>query len=172
MKYFNGFSLHNEANLFADFIVDSQTTVAGFSYGAQLALEYVYTSKERIDKLILLSPAFFQTQKSSFIRTQLRYFEADKQTYIKQFLENVSYPSGIDLVPYLQTGTKEELYALLTYVWEVEKIQTLIDKGITIEVFLGEEDKIIQSKDALAFFSKLCTTYSIKNAGHSLGIKI
>ena len=93
MIYFNGFSLQNEKELFAPYLVDSDYCVAGFSYGAQQAFEYVYHAKERIDRLILLSPAFFQTQKPSFIRTQLRYFEAGQEAYVKQFLANVSYPS-------------------------------------------------------------------------------
>jgi len=172
MKYFNGFSLQHEEGLFKDYLIENDTTVAGFSYGAQQAFEYAYASKERIDRLILLSPAFFQTQKASFVRTQLRYFEAGQEAYVKQFLENVAYPSQMDLEPYLHIGTKEELHALLTYVWEEEKIQTLLDRGITIEVFLGTLDKIIHCADALAFFSKQCTTYTIKNAGHSLETKI
>ena len=46
---------------------ESAYCVAGFSYGAQQAFEYVYHATERIDRLILLSPAFFQTQKPSFV---------------------------------------------------------------------------------------------------------
>ena len=168
MKYFNGFSLQNEECLFKEYLTDDAFTVAGFSYGAQQAFEYAYTCNERIDRLILLSPAFFQTQKASFVRTQLRYFEAGQEAYVKQFLENVSYPSDVNLAPYLSIGTKDELDALLSYVWEEEKIQTLLDKGITIEVFLGEKDKITHVEDAQAFFTKQCTTYSIKNCGHIL----
>ena len=44
------------------------------------AFEYVYHfTTQRIDTLILISPAFFQTEKPSFIRTQLRYFEAGQR---------------------------------------------------------------------------------------------
>jgi len=168
MQYFSGFSLEGEHVLFDNYLLDTAYTVAGFSYGAQQAFEYAYASTERIDRLILFSPAFFQTQKESFVRTQLRYFEAGQKAYVKQFLENVAYPSKIDLEPYLHIGTKEALHALLTYVWEAEKIQTLLDRGITIEVFLGEKDKIINAKEALAFFGEQCLTYSIKNSGHSL----
>ena len=168
MKYFNGFSLQNEECLFKEYLTDDAFTVAGFSYGAQQAFEYAYTNNKRIDRLILLSPAFFQTQKASFVRTQLRYFEAGQEAYVKHFLENISYPSNVNLAPYLNIGTKDELDALLSYVWEEEKIQTLLDKGTTIEVFLGEEDKIINVKDTHAFFRKQCITYSMKNCGHIL----
>jgi len=167
VKYFNGFSLKNEESLFEDYLIKHDTTVAGFSYGAQQALEYVYTSKERIDRLILLSPAFFQTQKASFIRAQLRYFESDKQAYVAQFLKNVAYPSSVDLHDYLQIGSNQELEALLNYTWEEEKIQTILARGITIEVFIGAKDKIVDTKEALNFFTNT-TNYILKDAGHLL----
>ena len=98
MHYFNGFSLQNEENYFKEYLNKSELCVAGFSYGAQKAFEYVYKSKERVDRLILLSPAFFQTQKPSFVRTQLRYFEAGQEAYVKQFCQNVASPSSVDLI--------------------------------------------------------------------------
>ena len=168
MKYFNGFSLQNEKELFTPYLVNSDYCVAGFSYGAQQALEYVYHAKERIDRLILLSPAFFQTQKPSFIRTQLRYFEAGKEDYVKQFLANVTYPSKLDLSNYLKVGTKEELEALLSYTWDNKKIQEVLDRGTTIEVFFGEDDKIIDAQKAFDFFAPLTTTYFVKGVGHLL----
>lgn len=168
MKYFNGFSLTNEEELFESFLLDSDYCVAGFSYGAQQAFEYVYQTKERVDRLILLSPAFFQTQKPSFIRTQLRYFEAGQKAYVEQFLSNVAYPCLLDLTSYLQIGTKEQLDGLLNYQWDTKKIQELLDRGITIEVFLGKEDKIIDAQKAFDFFRPLTTTYFIKRAGHLL----
>jgi pimeloyl-ACP methyl ester carboxylesterase len=167
-KYFNGFSLQNEEELFSEYLIQSELCVAGFSYGAQRAFEYVYESKERIDRLILLSPAFFQTQKPSFIRTQLRYFEAGQEAYVKQFLANVTYPSSLDLSNYLKVGTKEELESLLTYVWDKQKIQKVLDRGTTIEVFLGKDDKIIDAQKAFDFFASLTTTYFIKSVGHLL----
>jgi pimeloyl-ACP methyl ester carboxylesterase len=168
MLYFNGFSLQKEENVFDEYLMQSDLTVAGFSYGAQKAFEYVYHAKERIDRLILFSPAFFQTQKLSFIRTQLRYFEAGKEAYVKQFLANVTFPSNLDLSNYLKIGTREELEELLTYTWEKEKIQEILDRGITIEVFLGIEDKIIDAEVAFSFFSPLTTTYFMKDMGHIL----
>ena len=168
MVYFNGFSLQNEEDLFKEFVIESDLCVAGFSYGAQKAFDYVYHSKERIDRLILLSPAFFQTQKTSFTRTQLRYFEAGKEAYVKQFLANVAYPSNLDLSNYLKVGTKEELEALLTYTWDKQKIQEVLDRGTTIEVFLGKDDKIIDAQAAFDFFASLTTTYFIKSVGHLL----
>jgi len=168
MKYFNGFSLQNEKELFTPYLTQNAYCVAGFSYGAQQAFEYVYHATERIDRLILLSPAFFQTQKPSFVRTQLRYFEAGQEAYVKQFLANAAYPSSFDLSKYLKVGTKEELEALLSYSWDKEKIQEVLDRGITIEVFLGENDKIIDAQVAFDFFRPLTTTYFMKRVGHIL----
>ena len=167
-QYVNGFSLQNEEELFAEYLLQSELSVAGFSYGAQKAFESVYKSKERIDRLILLSPAFFQTQKPSFTRTQLRYFEAGQKAYVKQFLDNVTYPANLDLSDYLKVGTKEELETLLTYVWDKKKIQEVLDRGTTIEVFLGMNDKIIDAQAAFDLFSPLTTTYFMKDVGHLL----
>lgn len=168
MTYFHGFSLQNEEELFSQYLIDSDYCVAGFSYGAQQALEYVYHSKKRIDRLVLLSPAFFQTEKQSFMRTQLRYFEAGQKAYVAQFISNVTSPSSVDLSRYLKVGSKEELEALLTYIWNKDKIEEILLRGTTIEVFLGVEDKIIDAKAAFDFFAPLTTTYYLKEIGHLL----
>lgn len=168
MQYFHGFSLKNEACLFEEYTSKSEYCVAGFSYGAQKALEYAYAYQGRIDKLILLSPAFFQNKKPSFIRTQLRYFNTDKAAYVKTFLENVSFPSRLSLDSYLEVGRAEELESLLIYKWDEKKILALKSRGVEIEVFLGAKDKIIDVKSTLEFFKPLSTTYTIQNYGHSL----
>jgi len=154
MRYFSGFSLENEEEFFKEYTMDSDFCVAGFSYGAQKAFEYALSTKKRIDRLILLSPAFFQNHKPSFIRVQLRYFKADQNSYIEQFLKNSVYPSKIDLSNYLSNGTYEELESLLSYQWDRDRVLKLIKKGVIIEVFIGEEDKIVNSKKSFEFFSR------------------
>lgn len=168
MRYFNGFSLTGEETFFSEYLIQSELAVAGFSYGAQQAFEYVYNTKERVDRLILLSPAFFQTQKPSFVRTQLRYFNSGQEAYVKNFLANVSYPSSVVLDECLSIGTVEELEALLSYQWDSEKIKEIVARGTTIEVFLGSEDKIIDVDAAFEFFSDISTTYFVKDVGHLL----
>ncbi len=168
LKYFNGFSLRGEEGFFKEWLIESEMCVAGFSYGAQQALEYVVHTESRVDRLILLSPAFFQNQKPAFVRAQMRYFEADKDAYVSQFLKNVAYPSHEDMTPFLNVGSSSELEALLGYVWTVDKIRTIQQRGTVIEVFLGGKDKIIDAKAALDFFAPLTTTYYIKDAGHLL----
>ena len=157
-----------EEGFFEEWLIKSEMCVAGFSYGAQQALEYVLQTDRRVDRLILLSPAFFQNQKPAFVRAQLRYFEADKDAYVSQFLKNVAYPSREDMTPFLKVGSSSALEALLGYVWDAEKIRTIQQRGTVIEVFLGGKDKIIDAKAALDFFAPLTTTYYIKDAGHLL----
>ncbi len=168
LKYFNGFSLKGEEGFFKEWLIESEMCVAGFSYGAQQALEYVLQTDTRVDRLILLSPAFFQNQKPAFARAQLRYFEADKDAYVSQFLKNVVYPSNEEMTPFLNVGSRSELESLLGYVWDADKIRMIQQRGTVIEVFLGGKDKIIDAKAAFDFFAPLTITYYLKNAGHLL----
>jgi esterase/lipase len=172
MIYFNGFALKNEEKFFqkelgSEFI-KSDFSVAGFSYGAQKAFEYTYNSKKRIDRLILLSPAFFQNHKKSFIRTQLRYYKADEDFYTEKFLENVAYPSDINLYHNLDTNKYNQLEELLSYIWDKEKFLELIERGVTIEVYIGAKDKIVNAEKSYEFFAELTTVYLLKNRGHLL----
>ncbi len=168
MRYFNGFSLEGEEVFFKDKLLESDYCVAGFSRGAQEAFEYVLNSTDRIDRLILLSPAFFQNHKKSFVRTQLRYYKADPLAYRDQFLKNVAYPSSMVLDEHVREGSYGELEALLSYEWDGLKILELIDRGVVIEVFMGEADKIVDAQKSFEFFSELTTTYLIKEVGHLL----
>jgi len=168
MNYFNGFCLKNEEELFDKWLNYSDYTVAGFSYGAQKALEYALNSKKRVDRLQLFSPAFFNDKEQKFKKLQLLYFAKDKNRYIENFLNNCASGCDIDLKKYFKEEGKEELNALLSYKWQKDKLEFLINRGTTIEVFLGENDKIIDSKKALDFFKDITTTYFIKQANHIL----
>ena len=168
MKYFNGYSLKGEEVFFSEQLVDSNYCVAGFSYGAQRAFEYVLNTTERIDRLILISPAFFQNHKKSFIKTQLRYFKVDKEVYTQEFIKNVAHPSTTLLNEFITEGTYEELADLLSYVWKEEKIKMLIEGGTRIEVFMGDADKILDTQKSFHFFSKFVPTYLFKGKGHLL----
>jgi pimeloyl-ACP methyl ester carboxylesterase len=166
MKYFNGFLFQNEEELFCDCIPKGDTVVAGFSYGAIKAFEYALKSANRVDRLILLSPAFFEDKNESYIKKQLKYFE--NKSYKQSFFANVAYPSNQDLSCYYYPHTKEDLKKLLCYQWEREGLETLNKRGVVIEVFLGERDRIIDTDKAHELFSKFAVTYLLKNRGHSL----
>ena len=167
-NYYSGFSLENEKEIFNDYIIENDFAVSGFSYGAIKAFEEVLNSSKRVDLLQLFSPAFFQTQDKKFKRMQLMFFNKNADEYCKNFLENIAYPSTINMNDYFKEGSYEELDELLNYVWDEEKLQALVDRGTKIEIYLGSEDKIIDSNKAKDFFVKYATIYYIKNVGHIL----
>jgi hypothetical protein len=167
-NYFSGFSLSSEEILFKNFIIKNNYTVAGFSYGAQKAFEYVLNSKNRIDKLQLFSPAFFQCKDKKYKRMQLMFFKKNPTEYCKNFLINCVLPNNISLDKYFNMGSFEQLEELLYYEWSEEKMKILVKKNIEIEVYLAANDKIIDSSEAKNFFLKYATVYYIKDVGHIL----
>lgn len=168
MKYFSGFCLQDEQALFEEVLKPSNYTVAGFSYGAILAFEEALSSNKRIDTLQLISPAFFEDKETKFKKLQTLHFAKNEKAYKETFINNVASPSSCDLNPYLCDGTLEELSTLLHYVWNEEKIQALVDRGVEIEVYLGAEDKIIDAQKAREFFTPYATVYYQKSVGHIL----
>ena len=167
-RYFSGFCFKNESELFDEYLVNNDFTISGFSFGAIKAFEEAFSTKKRVDKLQLFSPAFFQNFDDKFKRTQLMYFKKDANAYCHNFLSNVIYPTNLDISKYFELGTAEQLEELLNYNWSEEKLQKLVDKGTKIEVYLGGVDKIIDSSKAKDFFKNFATVYYIKEKGHLL----
>lgn len=175
-SFFSGFCFKDEKELFTEYLIENDFTISGFSYGAIKAyeetFEKVVEKKERVDKLQLFSPAFFQSKDAKFKKLQLMFFKKDEDEYIKNFVENVKYSSSKDgskdIEKYLEKGTYKELEELLNYVWSEEKLQELVEKGVKIEVFLGSEDLIIDSPKAKDFFKNYATVYYFKEKGHLL----
>ena len=171
MKFYSGFSLGNDKQLFETFLKESAFTVAGFSYGAIKAFEEVLESKKRVDTLQLFSPAFFQDKSEKFKRTQKMYFTKDRQAYLENFLPSCFLPFKVDETVELKEGSLEELEILLDYVWDRDKLQAVKDRGIEIEVYLGSEDKIITTSKAKEFFLAFATTYMLNGSGHTLKLE-
>ncbi|RBQ31993.1 hypothetical protein CRU92_04280 [Arcobacter sp. FW59] len=167
-NFFSGFCFENESELFKEYLVSNDFTVSGFSYGAIKAFEYVLNSKNRVDKLQLLSPAFFQTKDDKFKRMQLMFFKKDENSYINSFLGNVKSPIYKDIEKYFKKGSFEELETLLNYIWIEDDLEKLVKNGLKIEVFLGEKDLIIDSLAAKDFFKNYATVYYFKDKGHLL----
>jgi hypothetical protein len=165
MRYFNGFCLSGEEVLFEPYLIRSDFTVAGFSYGAIKAFEYALTCKERIDTLQLFSPAFFQDRDAKFKKLQTLSFMKNKEAYCAHFLKNCS-PN--DLSPFFIQGTHEALETLLNYTWESTKLEHLCKRGTCIEVYLGENDAIIHALTCKDFFVPFATVYYFKHVGHCL----
>jgi surfactin synthase thioesterase subunit len=168
MIYYNGFGFKGEEKLLREYLDYSDFSVAGFSLGAIRAFEYVYQTKSRVDKLQLFSPAFFQNKSERYKSIQLKAYKNDRENYMKIFLSNVAYPSTIDLSPYLQNSTFEDLEFLLKYQFSKEKLHLLKSRGVEIEVFLGSKDKIVNSKEIEKFFKDFATIYLFQNRGHIL----
>ncbi len=173
MPYFSGFSLTNESYLFNAFIDKSQYSVSGFSYGAIGALKYVLNELDkgnRIDRLQLLSPAFFQTKNIKFKKLQLMGYRKNKDIYLKQFLKSCFTPYERKIVQ-TADNTIEELEELLLYEWDREDLQKVLNKGVVIEVYLGGKDAIIDVEEAKVFFINYATLTYIKDANHFLQTK-
>ncbi|MDD3344339.1 MAG: pimelyl-ACP methyl ester esterase BioV [Sulfurospirillaceae bacterium] len=168
MRYFSGFCLNHEEKIFQDFLNTSDFTVAGFSYGAIKAFEYTLASKERIDTLQLFSPAFFGDKDAKFKKLQTLSFTKNSELYTQNFMQNIAYPSKFDMQPYFKQGTAEELHELLYYVWDTANLQHIKERGITIEVYLGECDTIIDALHVKDFFVPYASVYYFKRVGHIL----
>jgi len=168
MIYFSGFCLKDEKELFNDYLEDGEFVVSGFSYGAQKAVDYVLNSDKRVDKLQLLSPAYFNYPQK-IIDMNLSAFKKDKKKYINNFLKK----AGLFSIKNEELGVEnfinyncsyEDLLSLFTFNWE--KIKQI--DNIKIEVFIGEFDRIVASKKAYEFFKNYAEVYYIKKANHFL----
>jgi surfactin synthase thioesterase subunit len=170
MKFFSGFSLRNEVDFFKPFINESNYSVCGFSYGAIKAFEYVQKAlKEgnRVDRLQLLSPAFFQSKDAKFKRLQLMAYRKNEDEYLRQFINACFLPYERRAVEHSVT-VLEELEELLMYEWDKDALKALIKKGVIIEVYLGGEDQIVDSAVAKEFFLDVATVTYVKNGNHFL----
>ncbi len=168
MRFFSGFGFKNEQKLFDEFLVKNDFTVAGFSYGAIKAFEKVYNSSSRIDLLQLFSPAFFQDRDDRFKKMQITSFKKNNDKYMDNFYKNVTYPSTKLLEIYKKSPDIEDLKKLLYYCWDDKKLELLLKRGVKIEVYLGENDKIINTKQTLDFFKNFTTVYFLNKKGHIL----
>ncbi|MDD2356659.1 MAG: pimelyl-ACP methyl ester esterase BioV [Thiovulaceae bacterium] len=169
MVYYSGFSFKNESSFFEKYLKQNDYNVAGFSYGAIKAFEYVYSRKERVDTLQLFSPAFFQTKPKTFKRAQMMAYKKDKEKYLSQFIQGCFAPNELKKTSHISTK-ESQLEELLYYEWDSEKLKEIQSSGVHIEVYLGSEDKIIDMHGAKEFFLPYATTYVINGANHFLQI--
>lgn len=172
MIFYSGFSLTNEAQFFEKFLEKSDYSVAGFSYGAIKAAHYALNSRGRIDTLQLFSPAFFQTKKESFRRLQMGAFLKSKEEYIENFLVTCFAPYKSQEVELDKDASEAQLRELLYFEWTQELMESIVSKGIRIEVFLGLEDRVIDVQGAREFFLPYATVTSIRRGNHFLEVSI
>jgi len=162
------FALQTSKSFFTPYLNQSDFTVAGFSYGAIKAFEYAFTCKERIDTLQLFSPAFFGDKDAKFKKLQTLSFSKNSDLYTQNFMQNSVYLSTFDIQPFFQKGTLEELGELLNYTWDEERLRSLKEQGVNIEVYVGECDTIINSLHVKNFFVPYASVYYLKRVGHIL----
>ncbi|PAF51639.1 pimelyl-ACP methyl ester esterase BioV [Helicobacter sp. 13S00477-4] len=170
--YFSGFCFHNEESIFEDFIQNlNKYDIYGFSYGAQKAFEWVYQGlgRDRIQRLILFSPAIFNNKSKTYKEIQINAFKKDYKKYIEKFL----YLAGFEdtMKKYFYEGNLKELQNLLGYTWDNDKLKQISEYGVEIEVYLGGCDKIVDTSYACDFFAPYGRIYFIKSANHFLKIK-
>ena len=170
MKFYSGFSLSNEAYLLKDYINTSQYCICGFSYGAIKAFDEVKKQlklRNRVDTLQLFSPAFFQTKDTKFKRLQLIAYRKNEDVYLRQFINSCFFPHAKKIVEF-STTVIDELEELLNYEWDLQELEELAQSGVKIEVYLGDEDAIVDAQKAKEFFLEVATVTYIKNANHFL----
>ena len=162
--------LKNESFLFDRFLNRSSYSVAGFSLGAIEALEFVLSSKNRVDLIQLFSPAFFQDKDESFKNGQINAFLKNERLYKEIFFKNIAYPFTLDLSDHYKKESVDRLRYLLNYHYLPSMFDNLKSRGVKIEVYLGSLDKIIDPIKAKSFFQQFATIIEIKRGGHILWI--
>ena len=171
MTFFSGFGFKDEIELFEEFKVKSDFTLSGFSYGSIKAVEYALKNSDRIDLLQLFSPAYFTNLDFKIKNLQLKSYSKDPIKYMTKFYQNVLFPTQKrDIQRHKRQTSLEDLEKLLFYEWSSEKMQTLKDRGINIEVYLGTRDKIVDNQKSKKFFLEFATLFEIKNCGHLLQV--
>ncbi|MRI83038.1 MAG: hypothetical protein C6I00_01330 [Nitratiruptor sp.] len=171
MQFFSGFGFAKEARLFQDYLDPRGFVVAGFSYGAQLAFQEALARLdrgERVEKVQLLAPAYFDHRPPSWKERELQAFEKDPTRYMELFYKRALFPARIDLTPYTRIPSREELYRLLFFTWDLEQLARLREGGVVIECFLGSQDRIVDTMAARSFFQPFSLVYWIEGAGHLL----
>jgi hypothetical protein len=167
-KFYSGFYLHDEFDLFKDYIEKSDFIFSAFSYGCIRLLEDLNSYDKRVDKIQLFSPAYFGDKDDKFKNMQLKMFEKNEKLYIENFLKNCAYPSEYNLINYVRPSLKDDLEKLLFFDWNEILFQKIFEKrpNLEIEIFLGEKDKIISSNIAADFFRRYGNVYFFKEVGH------
>jgi len=170
MKFFSGFSLKNEEYFFEPYINRSEYAICGFSYGAIKAFENaekLLREGKRVDRLQLISPAFFQSKDEKFKRLQLMAYRKNEDEYLRQFINACFLPYERREVEHSVT-VLEELEELLYYEWSRVRLEALSKAGVTIEVYLGSADQIVDVTVAKEFFLDIATVTYIKDGNHFL----
>ena len=180
MKFFGGFGFSDEVRIFEPILRDlgyfeaicNPYSVCGFSYGAQKAVDYAVDALKngnRINCVILLSPAFFNDKSADFVAQQLQNFAKNRAIYMKAFYKNIGVCVGDEAhLRKVETLDSRILEKCLRYQFKSADLEALKARGVEIIAILGGADKIINANAANEFFSTFGIVYFIKNANHLL----
>lgn len=166
MQFFSGFCLSGEESLFEAFLPMEGNFVAGFSYGCIAATRYAL-AHEDVKRLILLSPAYYTHKDDEFKRMQLEAFIGDKDLYALKLLKKSGLAAD-EGTRYAKLGTATELEELLRFDWSKAGLETLVDRGVAIEVFIGTADRVVEPLASKEFFEKFAKVYMLENKNHVL----
>jgi len=164
--FYSGFCLEGEEALFHEFLPQYGDFMSGFSYGAISAVREAVLDKE-IKRLILLSPAYYAHTNEAFREAQIAAFEADAELYKLKLLKK-SGLSVEDGVRYGKDSSLTELRELLYFDWRGAGLDTLKKRGVKIEVFIGEADRVVDPYASADFFEEFADVYRLKNKNHIL----
>lgn len=178
MTFFGGFGFKDEVRIFEQILRDlgylegNPYNICGFSYGAQKAVDYAVDSLKngsRINRVILLSPAFFNDKSDDFVAQQLKMFAKNRTIYMKAFYKNIGVCECDEaFLREVETLDLRILEKCLRYKFVDSDLEALSARGVEIVVLLGGADKIINANNANEFFSKYGVVYLLKNANHLL----
>ena len=164
--FYSGFCLDKEEALFDGYLPAFGDFVAGFSYGSIKAVHHAIKD-ESVKKLLLLSPAYYSHKDNVFKDAQISAFEADPHLYKNKLLKK----SGLkeeEGAAYAKDSSSDELRELLYFDWAVAGLDTLKDRGVDIEVFIGSSDRVVEPSASNEFFSKYARVYLLENKNHIL----
>ncbi len=176
MIFFSGFGFKNEMDIFCDILelyaksldstINPPYIIAGFSYGSQKAIDYSLSATHRINSIILLSPAFFNDKDLPFKEKQIRQFNNNKNIYMQYFLKNAGFIE--EYRRFLTMRDVKDLHNLLYYRFNSLDLLKLSKRGVKIDVYIGENDNIINVESAIDFFKDSCVVHLKRHSNHFL----
>lgn len=182
LKFFGGFGFKDEVRIFEKILRDlgyfraNPYNICGFSYGAQKAVRFALESLKsnvRVNRVLLLSPAFFNDKDFAFKDAQIRAFAKNKALYMKAFYKNIGLKKGDEIYLREIEGLDSRiLEQCLRYEFKGDDLVFLRSKGVEIVVILGQNDRIIDSLKANDFFAQYGIVYLLKNANHLLNVSL
>ena len=170
MIFYSGFSLKDDVSFFEHLIDKSDYSISGFSYGSMMAFDLAYSKlkqAQRVDRVQLFSPLFFQQYDEKFKKLQLFGYKKDSKTYIENFIKQSFYPLKGGVVSH-DVHTYDQLRELLYFVWDEKKLKEICDSGVIIEVYVGSKDAIVDHEAVVSFFKNYADVTIFTRANHFL----